>query len=341
MTTKIAFFLSLALGVSFLVDSSAVKAQGCYSPLNCLQLCNKVNTLDTELTTCQTKQAESDSALKTCENQQAELGSALETCQAKKDKLDSALTTCQAENKTITSELRQLEKYKTDFKELTAAHDAVLTELETQKTDLSDEQFKVKILFALLLISWAGAGALGWRQAQKNTTRKHSTGTKQIASPVKRSFNGTLRPDVPDSIGIAFQEKILDAVEHNQAWHSSWERAVQQGLQQLKNSDTSNRENIIAAFLMDFWSPLLACYETNTQQWQWFSTKFKAVCPDDWQAIIQTPSLKNKALSEVLNETDKVVGQGQQVKQLIRPVIILKNAQANMLAHRKAWVEME
>jgi Skp family chaperone for outer membrane proteins len=152
-----------------------------------------------------------------------------------------------------------------------------------------------------------------------------------------REFTGLLRPDLPQEIPLEHQEQWVEQARKRGAWQAEWEATVKQGLQRVLDSGRPNADSQVAMFLLDFWCPLLACYETDTQQWIWFQQKFLAACPEQWQGEVYVPTIVGKFVSEVATETDRILGQGETVKEITRPAVALRTTQQTLIAQRKAW----
>ncbi len=268
------------------------------------------------------------------------------------NKTDEALKQCSQELEKLKDELKTQTNYQTERDELNnklERRDVKLKQLEIEKhsyqqqiQQLQFENTRLKqfmdIIGLLLLTGGVGSGA--WYLKKRRLVKPKPRQLKaQSGTKVMRYFNGTLRPDVPADINTQFQQQLLDRVKQKQAWDATQEQHVKQALENLAATG-GNANSQIAAFLMDFWCPLLACYEADTQNWTWFKARFQAVCPQHWQVEIDTPHLIGKAFTEVVNQTDNMLQQGQQVKAVVRPGIALRDQQGNCQAERKAWVEL-
>ncbi|ALG68455.1 hypothetical protein [Beggiatoa leptomitoformis] len=153
-------------------------------------------------------------------------------------------------------------------------------------------------------------------------------------------FLGFTRSGYPTEIDTPFQKKLLDNIKRNVRWDESNTERVKKTLQQiLDDKNQANATNQIVIFLMDFWCPFLACYEADTQHWQWFSKQLKTVCPTQWTVEIVYQPLKNKFLSECAQYTDKVIGNGEVVQEICRPAVTLRNETNEIITSRKAWVK--
>lgn len=261
-------------------------------------------------------------------------------CTEKLEKLRTELkkqTNCQANLKKLQNTKNELEQDISELKQKVKTKVQVY-EVKIQQVESRYARLKqlMKMLSLLLLTGGISGGA--WYLRKRRIVKPKQL-QAQSGAKVMRYFNGTLRPDVPAEIGTQFQQQLLDRVEQKQAWDTAQEQRVKQALEGLAVKG-GNAHSQIAAFLTDFWCPLLACYEANTQHWTWFKEHFQAVCPAQWEVTIDTPNLVGKAFTEVINQTDNMLGQGQQVKAVVRPAITLQDEKGHRQAERKVWVEL-
>lgn len=189
----------------------------------------------------------------------------------------------------------------------------------------------VLVIYLVILIRDRAAFKIRKRSI---SSQSHSVAAKRKAS---REFFGLLRPDMAPEIPLETQERLLEHTRRGGSWQPEWEAKIYRGLQTVIESARPNAESQVAMFLLDFWRPLLACYETDKEKWNWFREKFLAACPAQWQGEVYVPAIVNKYRSEAVGESERILGQGETIKEIMSPGIVLRNAQNVVIEQRKAW----